>query len=462
MPNNKMERFTQRGRRVLSLAQEEAERLRHNYIGTEHLLLGMMREEGGIAGRVLRDLGLEQAKVEELVEELTRATAQTTATTAELSPGTKRILELAVDEARRMGHHYIGTEHLLLGLVRQSEGVAIDVLNRLGVRPEEVRRQTRRILQESPVQTQASSPPLASYSAAQGTQSTFTKQGERVLTLAREFVDQLQHDSISSEHLLVGLVREENGIAGIVLRELGLQYSRVEGLVKELSRAGVRTSETIPELSNNTKRLLELAVDEARRVRDDVIDTQHMLIGLVRQPESVAIDVLTRLGVSRQEVLRVLQEKMSQNKPPVIRRSIPEREVQYIGAGSMYLMESLMKKMIDMVGDGKLTVEQVNEMLATLQPGLRLNTGMQAWLASLVNQKEQQDKRQVRVVVTNRETQEPMFNLTMSLFEGLEKLDQLLLATVPDNQLKSVAFESDSSPIRIEIHVENEKEKPDE
>ena len=92
MPNNKMERFTQRARRVLSLAQEEAERLRHNYIGTEHLLLGLLREEGGVAGRVLRDLGLEQRRVEELVEELTRATARTTATTAELSPGTKPVL----------------------------------------------------------------------------------------------------------------------------------------------------------------------------------------------------------------------------------------------------------------------------------------------------------------------------------------------------------------------------------
>lgn len=153
MANNKMERFTQRARRVLSLAQEEAERFRHNYIGTEHLLLGLLREEGGVAGRVLRDLGLEQRRVEELVEELTRATPRSTGVTAELSPGTKRVLELAVDEARRMGHHYIGTEHLLLGLVRQSDGVAIDVLKRLGVSPEEVRRQTRRVLQESPVQS---------------------------------------------------------------------------------------------------------------------------------------------------------------------------------------------------------------------------------------------------------------------------------------------------------------------
>ncbi len=159
MPNNKMERFTQRARRVLSLAQEEAERLHHNYIGTEHLLLGLMREEGGVAGRVLRDLGLEQRRVEELVEELTRATPRTPSTQLDLSPGTKRVLELAVDEARRMGHHYIGTEHLLLGLVRQSDGVAIEVLKRLGISPEEVRRQTRRVLQESPVQTQQPAEP---------------------------------------------------------------------------------------------------------------------------------------------------------------------------------------------------------------------------------------------------------------------------------------------------------------
>ncbi len=151
MPN-KMERFTQRARRVLSLAQEEAERLQHNHIGTEHLLLGLMQEEGGVAGRVLRELGLEQRRVEELVERMTRATTRSSDTKLDLSPGTKRVLELAVDEARRMGHHYIGTEHLLLGLVRQSDGVAIDVLRRLGVSPEEVRRQTRRLLQESPVQ----------------------------------------------------------------------------------------------------------------------------------------------------------------------------------------------------------------------------------------------------------------------------------------------------------------------
>jgi ATP-dependent Clp protease ATP-binding subunit ClpC len=144
-----MERFTQRARRVLSLAHEEAERMHHNYIGTEHLLLGLIREEGGVAGRVLRELGLDPARVKEMVERLT-GVGRHAGTRIELAPATEQVLQSAIEEARRMGHHYIGTEHILLGLVRQDEGVGLDVLRRLGITPEQIRRQTRRILQETP------------------------------------------------------------------------------------------------------------------------------------------------------------------------------------------------------------------------------------------------------------------------------------------------------------------------
>jgi len=147
-----MERFTQRARRVLSLAQEEAERMQHSHIGTEHLLLGLMREDGGVAGRVLRELGLEPNRVEQLIEKMTSAQKRPSVSRMDLSPATKKVLELAVDEARRMGHHYIGTEHLLLGLVRHNEGVAMDVFRELKISPDEIRRQTKRVLQESPLQ----------------------------------------------------------------------------------------------------------------------------------------------------------------------------------------------------------------------------------------------------------------------------------------------------------------------
>ena len=161
MPDQ-MERFTQRARRALSLAQEEAERLQHSSIGTEHLLLGLIREDGGVAGRVLRELGLELPRVEELVKRLSKESNRNPNVELGLSPGTKKVLEYAVDEARRMGHHYIGTEHLLLGLIRETQNPALEVLRRLGISPQEVRRQTRNVLQDSPLQ------------------QTSTRQGERV------------------------------------------------------------------------------------------------------------------------------------------------------------------------------------------------------------------------------------------------------------------------------------------
>jgi len=155
-----MERFTQRARRVLSLAHQEAERMRQNVIGTEHLLLGLIEEEGGVAGRVLRELGLEPDRVREMVER-TSGFGQYRGGKIDLAPGTQQVLEFAIEEARRMGHHYIGTEHLLLGLVHSQEGQAIDVLRKLGVTAEQVRRQTRRILQESSTSLSTTATPTA-------------------------------------------------------------------------------------------------------------------------------------------------------------------------------------------------------------------------------------------------------------------------------------------------------------
>ncbi len=150
---DKFDRFTKRARRVLTLAQEEAQRLNHNYIGTEHLLLGLVREENGVAVRVLRDLGVDPKQVRERVERTVGRGQRAAFGKLSLTPRTKRVIELAVDEARRLGHHYIGTEHLLLGLVRAGEGVAVDVLRGLGVSLDKVRSQTARVMMESSAQT---------------------------------------------------------------------------------------------------------------------------------------------------------------------------------------------------------------------------------------------------------------------------------------------------------------------
>lgn len=147
--SDKLDKFSKRARRVLTFAQEEAVRLSHNYIGTEHLLLGLIREEEGLAAKVLRDLGVEQARVRQVVEEIVGRGQSAATARLSLTPRTRRVIELAVDEARRMGHHYIGTEHLLLGLVREGDGIAVNVLKNLNINPEKIRSQLARAMMEA-------------------------------------------------------------------------------------------------------------------------------------------------------------------------------------------------------------------------------------------------------------------------------------------------------------------------
>ena len=146
---SRFEKFSERARRVLSLAQEEAQRFNHNYIGTEHILLGLVRETDGVAARVLSSLSVELSKVRSAVEFIIGRGERSTTGEIGLTPRAKKVIELAVDEARRLSHHYIGTEHLLIGLMREGEGVAAGVLESLGVSLDKVRAVTSRILSQS-------------------------------------------------------------------------------------------------------------------------------------------------------------------------------------------------------------------------------------------------------------------------------------------------------------------------
>lgn len=146
MPN-KMERFTQRARRALSLAQEESERFQHHYIGTEHLLLGLMDEAGGVAARALAEVGLERARCEAFIRQAGPSVGRQWGQ-LDLTRDVKQALELAVDEARRRGHHYIGTEHLLLGLTRHTKGMHTQILKDAGIEGETIRQAVERVLQQ--------------------------------------------------------------------------------------------------------------------------------------------------------------------------------------------------------------------------------------------------------------------------------------------------------------------------
>jgi ATP-dependent Clp protease ATP-binding subunit ClpC len=314
-----MERFTQRARRVLTLAHQEAERLRQPAINTEHLLLGLIMEDGGIAGRVLRELGLEPERVSEMVERVSGfGTAR--GGKIDLSAGTQQVLEYAIDEARRMGHHYIGTEHLLLGLVRSTEDSAVDVLRKLGITPEQIRRQTRRILQES-----------STASAAAGMQTTQkTEEKNRAKT---PLVDQLATDltTLAEEDKLdpvIGRQMEIERVIQILARrtknnpaligEPGVgKTAIVEGLAQRITEGDVPA----PLLG---KRVLQLDVgslvagtmyrgqfeERLKRVIDELkaseailfIDEVHMLVGAGAAGSSVDAANILKPALSRGEL----------------------------------------------------------------------------------------------------------------------------------------------------------------
>ncbi len=144
---DRFDRFTAPARHALSLAQEEARQFQHNYVGTEHLLLGLIREGDGIAALVLTNLGVELDKVRAAVEHIIGKGDHPVMGEVGLTPRAKKVIELAVDEARRMQHHYLGTEHLLLGLIREGDGIAAGILTSMGLKLGQVREETVAILQ---------------------------------------------------------------------------------------------------------------------------------------------------------------------------------------------------------------------------------------------------------------------------------------------------------------------------
>ena len=145
---DRFDKFTERARKVLRLAQEEAQHLQHNYIGTEHLLLGLVREGEGVAAKVLTSLGVDLEKVRKAVEDIIGHGDRIVLGEIGLTPRAKKVIELAVDEARLLNHRYIGTEHILLGLIREGNGIGAGVLESFGLSLQGVRAKTIQVLNE--------------------------------------------------------------------------------------------------------------------------------------------------------------------------------------------------------------------------------------------------------------------------------------------------------------------------
>ena len=183
--SQRFDRFTERAKKVLVLAQVEAKQFGHNYIGSEHLLLGLIGEGEGIAAKVLSNLGVELNRARSAVEFIIGRGEPVVTGDIGLTPRAKKVIELAVEDARRLNHNYIGTEHLLLGLVREGEGIAAGVLESLGVDLTNVRTQIIAIVSRGAagagIQTAGRPAPAAAPSVTAGSAPRFSTSGAEVL-----------------------------------------------------------------------------------------------------------------------------------------------------------------------------------------------------------------------------------------------------------------------------------------
>ena len=349
-----MERFTQRARRVLSLAHQEAERMRQDYIGTEHLLLGMMKEEGGVAGRVLRELGLDATRMEEVIIRIT-GLGQTTSAKLDLSPGVQRALENAVEEARKMGHHYIGTEHLLLGLVQLGEGVALDVLRKMGVSAEQIKRQTRRVLEEStqstpPEQTQRRTPVGASEQSSKEAGKGKTPMVDQLATDLTSLAEENKLDPVIGRQMeierVIQILARRNKNNPALIGEPGVgKTAIVEGLAQRIIENDVPAP-----LMN--KRVMQLDVgslvagtmyrgqfeERLKRVIDELkssgailfIDEVHMLVGAGAAGSSVDAANILKPALSRGELQVIGATTMDEYRKYIESDAALERRFQPI------------------------------------------------------------------------------------------------------------------------------------
>jgi len=248
------ERFTDRARGVVVCAQEEARRLNHGYIGTEHLLLGLVREADGIAAQALGRLGLSLDVVRTRLEEIVGKGPSAPSGHMPFTPRAKKVLELSLREALQFGHDYIGTEHILLGIVREGEGVAAQILAQLGVDRSRVREGVIQLLS-------GNAPPAPS---GPRTQRADTPAGAQ----AKEEARRLAGDGpVGTQHVLSAIMRDHSSLGATALAALGVTPDALEAELARLSPQG--TSDEFPEEAGARRTRIEVRDDGVAVVLED-------------------------------------------------------------------------------------------------------------------------------------------------------------------------------------------------
>ncbi len=332
---DKFEKFTERARKVLALAQEEARRFNHNYIGTEHLLLGLVREGEGVAARVLQSMGVQLPKVRSAVEFIIGRGESTVVGEIGLTPRARKVIEYAVDEARRLGHHYIGTEHLLLGLVREGEGIAAGVLESLGVNLEKVRQQVLQVLAQGTAYQQRAQQTKTPYLDALGFDLTeAARLGKLDPVIGRqneiERVMQILSRRTKNNPALIG----EPGVGKTAIVE-GLAQRIVAGDVPEPLQGKRLVALDIGALVAGTKyrgefeeRLKKIVAEVKESGTILFIDELHTLVGAGAAEGAVDAANILKPALSRGEVQTIGATTLDEYRKYIERDAALERRFQ--------------------------------------------------------------------------------------------------------------------------------------
>jgi ATP-dependent Clp protease ATP-binding subunit ClpC len=303
------ERFTDRARRVVVLAQEEARLLNHNYIGTEHILLGLLNEGEGIAAKALESLGISLSAVREQVVEIIGQGQQAPTGHIPFTPRAKKVLELSLREALQLGHNYIGTEHILLGLIREGEGVAAQVLQKLGAELQKVRQTVIQLLSGSGSSEEAASSAASSSSSMRSSSSSESASGSTVLDQFGRNLTQAARDRKLDP--VIGRAREIERVMQILSRrtknnpvligEPGVgKTAIVEGLAQQI------ISGDVPEtLANKKLYTLDLgALVAGSRYRGDFEERLKKVLKEIKQRGDIIIfidEIHTLVGAGAAE-----------------------------------------------------------------------------------------------------------------------------------------------------------------
>ncbi|HEX5053775.1 MAG TPA: Clp protease N-terminal domain-containing protein [Planctomycetota bacterium] len=305
------DRFTERAKKVMHTARDEALGLGHGHIGTEHMLLGLVGQGSGVAATVLKAMSIDLEQIRHEVEQLVeRGPATHTMSQVPFTPRAKRVLELSLHEAVQLGHDYIGTEHLLLALIGEHEGIAARVSRKVGVEADEFRAKVLDLLDQP-----NDAPPRFRWPHEERHRTTdpgfdrFSDRAKMVMILAGQAARKLNHGYIGTEHLLLGLVQEGSGVAANVLAAMTVDLAKIRREVERIVKVGpsMVAMGRLP-LTPRAKTVLDLSREEASELGHDHIGTEHLLLGLIGENEGIAAQVLLNLGVDLDRVRKQVCE----------------------------------------------------------------------------------------------------------------------------------------------------------